>query len=158
MRVRQLNIGTLGLTVALLFFAVRSSAQTATVTFTPPNPNESNRITGLITFQYLSCTYLPTTTVTGTTVRTTIAVIGCVLGPPPGNLTLPASFGPLPAGTYTYEVYFQHGSGPPPVLGGQRPLVVLAMPAPGVPTVSAVMSMLLIVAVAGLGLRILGRS
>jgi hypothetical protein len=46
------------------------------------------------------------------------------------------ALGPLPAGTYTYEVYEDAGDTEPPTFLSQRSIVVAAT-APAVPTVSS---------------------
>jgi hypothetical protein len=85
-----------------------------------------------------------TTTVTGIFVRTGVVQTDCVIGPPPAKTSTVTTFGPLPAGSYTYEVYVDDGAGP--VLHSAQPLVVAAV-VPAAPTLSpsslAVLALLL---------------
>jgi hypothetical protein len=90
----------------------------------------------------------PSTTVTGNLVRTTITISGCLVGPPSFTVPAHASFGPLPAATYTYEIYEKNG-GPPSFVSTQT-LVVAAATAP-VPVLSRTTMLMLALMLAGLG-------
>ena len=121
--------------------------------FTPAAPTEEDEIQALFT-TFVHCNLDVTTVVIGATVRTTVNETGCVVGPPPVIAPYPAVFGPLPAGTYTYEIYVSNEGGPP-VLRSTQPLVVAAV-VPGVPALSGVALALMIgalTAVAVLALR-----
>ena len=127
------------------------------VTFTPPNPMANDLITARINFFYVSCFYNTATVVSGTTVRTTLAVVACTIGLQPDAQTeFVPPFGPLPAGTYTYELYFQ-SPGEEPVLHLQRALVITAGPPAPIPALSEPLMIFLAVALAGVGLLFLGR-
>jgi len=162
-RVSRLIRGSLALrplllTIIILLNAQESLAQSTTVTFTPPNPTAADVITARITFQGLACAYVPETVVNGSSVRMTIAISDCFTGPPPSTITEFVPFGPLPAGMYTYELYFQHES-EPPMLQVQQPLVVAAAAAPAaVPTVAEAPLLVLAALLALTGLMLLRRS
>ncbi|HYM62851.1 MAG TPA: hypothetical protein VEZ11_18340 [Thermoanaerobaculia bacterium] len=116
--------------------------------FTPANPNDANQIRAAYTAPGL-CGVSPTTAVNGIAVRTTVAVAGCLIGPPAFQVTAYAFFGPLPAGAYTYELYsVDLDAGTPPHLVSTQPLVVTASSAP---TLSPALLLALILALAGLG-------
>ena len=82
------------------------------------------------------CGTSSSTVVMGTVVRTTVFVSGCVIGPPTFSSPLQSSFGPLPARTYTYEIYEIYEGGTPQFISTQ-PLVVSAAIATLSPTVLA---------------------
>ena len=107
---------------AILLCAPTLAAQT-TVTFTPTNPTANDVITARIEYPGLACTFVPTTIINGATVRTTVEIFGCIVGPPAGTNTQFVPFGPIPAGTYTYELIFRYEN-EPPVLQAQVPLIV----------------------------------
>lgn len=136
----------------LALAAPKTSAQVVTdITFTPSSPTANDIIVARVRFLAPSCGFLPVTTVNGNTVRTTIEIRGCVIGPPglfPSSVVTP--FGPLAAGAYTYEVYFQYEAAPP-VFATQRPLVVAPAPPPPIPTMDFTMlaALALFLSVAG---------
>lgn len=79
---------------------------------------------------------IPTTLVNGNTIRTDVAVSNCTPLLPFLASAFP-SFGPLPAGTYTYEAYVSIEGGPS-TLAGTTTIVVLdaAVPVPLLDTTS----------------------
>jgi hypothetical protein len=85
-----------------------------------------------------------TTTLAGAFVRTVVVQTGCIIGPPAITVFTSTTFGPLPAGSYTYEVYVDNGAGP--VLHSSQPLVIAAV-VPAAPALSpsslAVLALLL---------------
>jgi len=142
------------LVIAGLLAAPQSSAQVTDITFTPSSPTANDIIVARVRFLALSCGFRPVTTVNGSSVRTTIEVRGCLIGPPglfPSSVV--TQFGPLAAGTYTYEVYFQYESAPPE-FATQRPLVVAPAPPPPVPTMDFMMLAALALFVSGAGLSL----
>jgi hypothetical protein len=112
---------------ATFFCSASNALAQTTVIFTPASPTAVNLITARVSYQGLACGFEPITTLLGTTVRTDIHIFSCVVGPPSGPRTEFVPFGPLPAGTYTYELYFQYDNDPP-ILQAQQPLVVGAVP------------------------------
>src|SRR5258708_31726949 len=98
----------LSLTFSFLFVALiaRSQQIVGPATFSPANPSDANAIRATYVQRSVGCGITSSTTVTGTVVRTTVMVGGCLIGPP-CCVDLPVSsfFGPLRAGTYTYEIY-----------------------------------------------------
>ena len=70
--------------------------------------------------------------VAGSTVTTTLAITGCVLGPPLPAGTKAFEIGVVPAGTYTFELYTTWEGGPPTLIA-QQPLVVAAAAVPVMP-------------------------
>ena len=119
----------LRLFVVLLLAAVPADAA---VTLVPSSPVANEVITARIEYPS-GCSITTQTTVTGSVVRTDVTFLGCSGGPPPVPIVREVTFGPLPSGSYTYEVYFID-AGFPPVLEATLPFAVQAVP---VPTLSA---------------------
>ena len=99
-------------------------------TFAPTEPTDRDRIQSTIRLLGLGgCTITPSTTISGTTIRTTIRFHNCtgVGGPPPVTFHHREEFGPVAAGTYIYELYeiIENNS---PNLVSQQALVVAATP------------------------------
>src|SRR5262249_1267123 len=94
-------------------------------TFTPGSPTAQDPIRATSSLIQAGCGTGSSTLLTGTVVRTTASVSGCLIGPPPSTSPLQSIFGPLPAGTYTYEIYEIYEGGPPQLISTQ-PLVVSA--------------------------------
>ena len=124
--------------------------------FTPAAPTEHGLIRATFSVPGL-CGTDSSTIVDGTTVRTTVALIGCVIGPPPFPQDLQVVFGPLPAGAYTYEIYLLFEEEETPELRSRQPLVVNAL-IPGVPTLLQSSRMLLLGLLAAAGLWTIGRA
>ena len=115
---------TLMLALAMLF-AAGALAQLTPV-LTPPAPTTLDVITAR--FWVVACpNRIVTTVVTGSLVTTTVAYESCITVLPPAEET--ATFGPLPAGRYTHEVYIHDGGGPP-VLGWRQQFTVSLPPIP----------------------------
>jgi hypothetical protein len=96
-----------------------------------------------------------TTVVTGAVVRTTVVQTDCVIGPPPFPVPVFTEFGPLPAGTYTYEVHVDLGAGP--VLHSTQPLIIAAV-IPAAPALSGASLGLLALILGGTAVVLLRRS
>jgi hypothetical protein len=139
--------------IAPLILATVASAQhvEGPVELSPTAPTERDQITVRFTV-WGFCGIERSTTVVGTLVRTTINLTGCIIGPPPGPSPNDAVFGPLPANTYTYELYFTYEGGSPQLVSRQ-PLVVSA--APPIPALSGLSLVVLTVALIGVALTAL---
>lgn len=129
----------------LLLFVVAAPllAQVATspATFSPPAPTSVDRIRARFEINTAHGSQLSTTLVVGSVVRTTFNLVGFT-GLPPVFISKFADFGPLPAGTYTYEIYLRYPDGLTELRSSQ-PLVILDPPPPGVPTLSGWMMIVL---------------
>jgi hypothetical protein len=122
------------LALALILAAFHLEA----ATITPAAPTEQDVITATIVVPGTILYDTPSTSVNSHIIRTDLPVISVIAGPPVFTALEFASFGPLPQGTYTYQVYqvYQGQS----ELISQQTIVV----APPIPTMS------------NLGLSILG--
>jgi hypothetical protein len=127
---------------------------TAPAVFSPAAPDENDEIRAVFHILGL-CDNEPTTVVAGSVVRTTIVVTDCIPGPPPPVIPFDVFFGPIPAGTYTYEIFLDLGLGPE--LRSTQPLVIAAV-APTVPALSPLMLLLFGSALAGVALLVLPRT
>jgi hypothetical protein len=111
-------------------FAIDALAQPAVLT--PAAPTSSDVITA--TFEVLPCPGRTVTTiVTGTLVTTTVAFDECVIVTPP-VVHDTTTFGPLPVGVYTYEIYYDDGGPDPPLLRSRQTFAVQAPPIPSLST------------------------
>src|SRR4051812_26495773 len=81
----------------------------AAVTTTPTSPTSQDPIRAVIDVS-AGCFDIVTTSVTGNSIRTDIVQQGCAIGPPTSPVQETVIFGPLPPGTYTYDVFinFEH--------------------------------------------------
>lgn len=95
----------------LTFLALFALPAGAAVTLTPPAPTAADVITARIEV-VSGCTVTSSTSIAGNVVRTDVVFTGCIAGPPPFPEFEDVTFGPLPAGAYTYVVYFQTGGTP----------------------------------------------
>jgi hypothetical protein len=114
-----------------------ASAQTIVgpAVFSPTAPTNQNSIFSTVQFVSAVCSYSQATDVSGNVITLTITIYTC-LGGPSGSVPVAASFGPLPAGSYTFKVYWQFvGQPQPPTLAFQQSLTVTAAPPP-VPALS----------------------
>ena len=139
--------------VGFLLFALAGEATAQIVVgpavFTPASPRDVD----LIRAEFGTpggCGEQSTTTVTGMTIRTTVSVnlSGCIIGPPSYIAPALAFFGPLSAGTYTYELYEIDLSSPtqaPRFVSRQR----LVVAASSIPTLSPGILPLLMLALVG---------
>jgi hypothetical protein len=143
------------LTLMLVFSgALHAQLLTAPAIFSPAAPDENDEIRAL--FHVLGgCETEATTVVSGAFVRTTIVFTNCVIGPPPPIVPFEVFFGPIPAGTYTYEIFLEEGAGPE--LRSTQPLVIAAV-APTVPALSPPVLLLFGIALAGVALLVLRRT
>lgn len=127
-------------------------------TFTPASPTNLDQIDARIVSFFGACDVETTTVVTNDVVRTTLGLSSCIPSEPIDVISH-AIFGPLPAGSYTFEVYYDFTSDTDaPVLFSRQPLVVgaaLPMVSTLTPT-SALLLSLLLAALALLALRRFG--
>jgi hypothetical protein len=111
------------LALALLLAASHSEA----ATITPATPTAQDVITATILVAD-TATYGPrSTSITGNIVRSYFPLITIIGGPIPGFDPLSVSFGPLPPGTYIYEVY-EVDRGTPFLISQQTIVVAPAIP------------------------------
>jgi hypothetical protein len=119
---------------ALMFSAAQPAVSfqliTGPATFAPSNPTAADQIRATFLGPGL-CATTPSTVVTGTVVRTTVSISGCITGPPAFQESRNAFFGPLQAGTYSYELYEIDNPGDPPQFVSTQPLVVAPATIPG---------------------------
>lgn len=95
----------------------------------PSSPTERDLIEVAIRVLHFEvCSHSLTTNVSGAVVRTTIHEFGCVPGPSP-PIVYRTTFGPLPPGTYSYEIYRTTDANPTPHLHFQQVLNVARAPA-----------------------------
>ena len=128
--------------------ALDALAQAPPATLTPASPTPADVITAR--FSTFPCDQTVSTVVTGFVVTTTVFINDCVIiTPPPFEET--ATFGPLPVGIYTYEIYIDDDDTAPPVLRSRQ---TFAVQAPPIPSLS---SWGLIAMAAGLALVVLLR-
>ena len=115
----------------------------AAVTVSPAAPTSNDFIMTTVDV-FSNCDTTDETLIDGNTLRTTIMYVACSPGPSfPAPVTF--TFGPVPAGTYVYEVYVGFAAAPPPELVSQQPLVVSSAPAAAaVPVLSDIATALLI--------------
>lgn len=111
-------------------FAFGALAQPAVLT--PASPTSSDIITASVVV--LPCDRTLTTTVTGSLVRTTVSMPDCGIIILPPLIRDTTTFGPLPAGSYTYEVYHDFGGTDPPTLVSRQQFLVQAPPIPALST------------------------
>ncbi|HEV7766467.1 MAG TPA: hypothetical protein VGQ76_15805 [Thermoanaerobaculia bacterium] len=123
----------------------------------PAAPTDQDQIRATFSVPGLCLTEL-STVIEGSTVRTTVTLFGCVIGPPSFPQNVQAVFGPLSAGTYTYETYLLFAEeSDTPELRSQQSLVVAAS-VPGVPTLAESSRLLLLVLLATVGILTIGRA
>jgi hypothetical protein len=108
----------------LLLVALPLRAQ---VTSTPSAPTAADVVTARLVVPS-GCTISTITSVAGNLVRTDVHISGCLVGPPPYPEFENVTFGPLPAGAYTYEVF--HVLNGAPIPHDTVPLLVQPLPVP----------------------------
>jgi hypothetical protein len=119
----------------------------------PSSPTSADVIQA--TFSLPSCTPVSTTTVDGFVVRTTVVLESCVFTDPFQNIEV-QTFGPLPPGNYTYEIYYVYYPGAePPVLRSTQAVSVTQAAAVAVTTPFG--TALLIVSLVAAGLLVSAR-
>jgi len=91
------------LAVVFVFTCIGAFAQFPPADFTPPNPTASDSIRARF-LGFGACESTVTTVVSGSSVRTTVNYFSCITIP--SYVDQFAVFGPLPAGTYSYEIIF----------------------------------------------------
>jgi hypothetical protein len=117
--------------VLAALFAFGAFAQTTPAVLSPAGPTSLDVITARFTLT--PCfTRTISTVVTGSLVTTTVTELDCVIiTAPPEEVT--ATFGPLPVGLYTYEIYVVP-EGNPPFLRSRQQFAVSAPPIPALST------------------------
>jgi len=149
----------IGLALTILVLAL-SSAQAAEVwppaKLTPANPTSAELIQAVFTVG-AGCSFNSSTSVAGYIVRTDVAFFDCGGGPPPVEQSEILAFGPLPPGSYSYEIYY-HDEGFPTELRSQQAFVVTAAAAPAVPALSGAAYALLTTVLAVAAMLVLGRA
>jgi hypothetical protein len=141
--------------LAFVLYVFVAAATQASTTVSPPSPTSADRITASVDVSTL-CGNSATATVTGTNIRMDITFNNCVIGPPVGGTKAVAQFGPLPAGTYTLQVFTNDWFNPtnPPTLDSQ---VIFVVTPAVVPTLDAISIFILTSLLAGLGCIIIGK-
>lgn len=118
----------------------------ADIRFTPAAPTAADVISAEVDL-IGSCEVSSSTVVMGNVVRTTFTLTGC--HPIPISTPATVQFGPLAAGTYTYEAYQRVEGGPLEPLGS-APLVIGAAPgAASIPVLESRMLFALAIGLAG---------
>ena len=138
---------------AALFVLLLCATFAHAATFVPAAPTDRDVIVANFLIQG-GCTTTISTVVAGTTVRTTFSLSNCPVLPV-FLVPVHATFGPLPAGTYTYELY-EILEGDPATLVSQQTLIVAATPAP-VPALADGAGVLLLLGLVVVGMALLGR-
>jgi len=128
--------------LALLALVVMPALPMNAATISPATPTEQDVIAATIDVSSVFIYDRPFTSVTGNIIRTTLPALSVVAGPPLFIAHQSADFGPLPQGTYTYEVHqtFQGQS----VLISRQTIVV----SPPIPAMSTICLSLLAIALA----------
>ena len=124
---RSFSLALLAVTAA--FLAPHVSGQAV---ITPSAPSSNDVITARSEVLSTGCNITVETTVLGSVIRAEIRVTGCIVGPPPFPVPIFATFGPLPAGTFTYEVFERRGNNAPTLLSTQT--IVVSAVVPPLPT------------------------
>jgi hypothetical protein len=148
--VRVFSLSITYLLFGLLFSALPARAD---ATFTPPNPSNHD----IITAEFLvrgGCDTTIATVVNGSVVQTTVTVSNCVVLP---AFYVPAQtmFGPLPANTYSYEIY-EVLEDNPPELQSQQTLIVSFGPS-SIPTLERGLAFVFMLALAVVAVLVLAR-
>jgi len=138
--------------------ALHAGAQVSVDSVIPPAPTSNDILFARIVVPGL-CDESFTTVITGSSVRTDVLISGCMGGPPPFDVVREAPFGPLAAGTYSYEVYVRFDTDPDPVLIHEQTIVVSpAAATAAVPAVGRLELILLSLALSAVALVSLRRS
>jgi hypothetical protein len=124
---------------------------------TPANPTAADIITALLTVQVPgACEGEATSLIDGTVIRTTIVFGECAVTQP-FTLEVFQEFGPLPANTYTYEIYVATAI-EPPTLRSTQTFQVAAASVAAVPSLSQLGAAVLALALAAAAVAVVGRS
>jgi hypothetical protein len=142
---------------ALLLVLIAGQAAGAVfgVTISPQPPLSDRPVTARIEYGTVCFEGHATTVVSGAIIRTTIAEEGCFPGPPPLTHTIETTFGPLPAGTYMFEIY-QQSDVQPRILIHSQQLVIVGAQVPaldeyGLAGLAALLAIAAVVAIRRLG-------
>lgn len=139
----------------VVFGSVQAQAVWPPATLSPSTPSQNDVIQATFTVPSL-CGTSQSTSVNGNVVRTDVQVFGCLVGPPPPPpVERSDTFGPLPAGTYTYQIYFLFEDSPPELRSTQT-LVVSAAPPPA-PALGHIALALLAMTLVGVSLVCMAR-
>ena len=142
-------------TISLLIGGAAFGQLVEPVTFRPALPTDRDPITARIVALFGACNVEVATVVTSNVIRTTLNFDFCE-SVPAFEFFAGAVFGPLPAGTYTYEVYYDDTSDSEgPILLSSQALVVSA--APAIPTLGSGAVLALTVLLAGISIVLLRR-
>lgn len=133
-------------------FVGRAQSSYPLPTFTPPTPTSRDPIVAVLKTPGICLAEESGTSVDGSVVRTDIILDNCVIGAPGYLVDTAVTFGPLPAGIYSYLVYhdWQFGSGPELVSTQQLVVLAAAEPIPSLGLRGRVASILLLAGIGGL--------
>ncbi len=127
---------SVALFLALTALCASASAQfvLGPAVFSPAAPTDQDNIVATIRFVSGGCSFEPATIVSGSVITETITIYTCLGGS--GSVPVSVLFGPLPAGSYTFKVYWRFvGQSGPPTLALEQPLTVTST-APAIPALS----------------------
>jgi hypothetical protein len=122
--------------LCVISVALQSVAQVSVESVVPAAPTSADIIFANISVPG-HCDESFTTVITGNAVRTDVLISGCMGGVPPFEGVREEQFGPLPPGTYSYEVYSRTEDEPTPqLIHAQTITVSPAVAAAAVPTLT----------------------
>jgi hypothetical protein len=154
-----LKMKSVALSLALTASCLIASAQSVLgpAVFSPVTPTDHDNIVTTVKFVTAGCSHTQATLVSGSVITQTITLYTC-LGGPTLSVPISASLGPLPAGPYTFKLYWQSvGQTEPPTLVLQQALTVTASPPP-IPALSPMSLVAVAIMVLTLGLAALTRT
>ena len=108
-------------------------AQEQPAVFTPTSPTSRDVVRATFAIPGTCFPVVTKTTITGSTIRENLE-FSCFFGPPPFDRPYDVTLGRLPAGTYTFEVFYDFRDGFAPIRRSTQPLVVTE--APEIPVLS----------------------
>jgi hypothetical protein len=120
-------------------------------TITPASPTSQDVINATIDVFSTTSYNFPSTSVSGNVIRTNLPVLGFDPGPPAFTAHIFVSFGPLPPGTYVYQVYNVFDG--QPALLSQQTIIV----APAIPTMNSFYLSILAIFLAVIGWFMAGK-
>jgi hypothetical protein len=129
-----------------------AAGQNGPAVFIPANPDDNDEIEARIETTGL-CISEVSVDVDGNVIRATVHYLGCILGPPNFPIIKEVEFGPLPAGTYTFEIEERFEGGPPTLRNTQTLVVAASIPA--APALSPAAMVLLALGMAGAALVVM---
>jgi hypothetical protein len=122
----QLTIMKMHVLLSVTLILAASPARAATLT--PAVPTAQDVIIATIPVGGATSFSASSTSISGNLIRTNLTIVGFDGGPPVGPSTQIATFGPLPTGTYTYQVYTIY-QGQATLLSQQTIIIAPAIPA-----------------------------